>query len=285
MKYYLHNTNAFNDEKITLLFIKFGYEGLGLFYTILEKLALQEKPISEIVLKKQLNIGKKLEKQLKFMYEINLLSLRNDEVFNENILNNTEKYQIKKEKTKEKVYEWRKNQAIKKNVTGYKSIRNHDKENKSKVNKSKVIKEYKNCLLSEIKISDFPNLKSDYIEISKAFQELFIQIMKENDVNPNMIKNAKGGWIDSVRLMIEQDKYTIENLREVFKYLQEEKVGKDGFAWRNVIQSTSKLREKMSKIQTSIKNEKNKSNNKGATYEEIADLLTSDPRFASLPDR
>jgi ribosomal protein L12E/L44/L45/RPP1/RPP2 len=156
---------------------------------------------------------------------------------------------------------------------------------KEKEKEKEKDKEYKKSLLSEIKISDFPNLKSDYIEISKAFQELFIQIMKENDVNPNMIKNAKGGWIDSVRLMIEQDKYTIENLREVFKYLQEEKVGKDGFAWRNVIQSTSKLREKMSKIQTSIKNEKNKSNNKGATYEEIADLLTSDPRFASLPDR
>jgi hypothetical protein len=43
MKYYLHDSNSFNDEKITELFIKFGYEGLGLFYTCLEKFAQQEK--------------------------------------------------------------------------------------------------------------------------------------------------------------------------------------------------------------------------------------------------
>ena len=45
MKYFLHDSNAFNDEKITELYINFGYEGLGLFYTILEKLASQEKPV------------------------------------------------------------------------------------------------------------------------------------------------------------------------------------------------------------------------------------------------
>ena len=41
MKYYLHDTSAFLDEKITELYINFGYEGLGLFYTILEKIAFQ----------------------------------------------------------------------------------------------------------------------------------------------------------------------------------------------------------------------------------------------------
>ena len=52
MKYFLHDSNAFNDEKITELYINFGYEGLGLFYTILEKLAGQEKPVKTLVLKK-----------------------------------------------------------------------------------------------------------------------------------------------------------------------------------------------------------------------------------------
>jgi hypothetical protein len=45
MKYFLHSTDSFQDEKIAELFLHFGYEGLGLFYTILEKLAKQEKPI------------------------------------------------------------------------------------------------------------------------------------------------------------------------------------------------------------------------------------------------
>ena len=88
MKYFLHDTNAFSDEKVTMLYIEFGFEAVGLFFTILEKLALQEKPVPELVLKKQLNIKKRLQKQLSFMYEIGILSVKNGDVFNENILKN-----------------------------------------------------------------------------------------------------------------------------------------------------------------------------------------------------
>ncbi len=132
MKYYLHDSTAFSDEKVTLLYLKFGFEAIGLFYIILEKLALQEQPINEIVLKSQLNIKKRLQKQLNFMYEIGILSLRNGDVFNENLLSYSQKYQIKKEKTRKRVSEWRKNQDNTKNVTGYKHVRNTDKDKISK---------------------------------------------------------------------------------------------------------------------------------------------------------
>ena len=78
MKYFLHDTNSFNDEKITELYLAFGYEGLGLFYTILEKLAAQEKPIKTKVLKAQLKVGKRLEKCWSFMEEIGILLKNND---------------------------------------------------------------------------------------------------------------------------------------------------------------------------------------------------------------
>ena len=138
MKYFIHDTNSRNDEKVTLLFIEFGYEGLGLFYSILEILAAQEKPVAEKVLKSQLKIKKRLEKQLQFMYKIEILSIRNGDVFNENILKFSGKYQIKKEKTREKVSEWRNKQKDIKNVTSYKNIRNNLKDNISKDNISKV---------------------------------------------------------------------------------------------------------------------------------------------------
>jgi len=77
MKYFQHNTQSFQDEKITQLFINFGYEGLGLFYTILEKLAYQESPLKTEVLKSQLRIGKKLGKIWKFLEEIELISTKN----------------------------------------------------------------------------------------------------------------------------------------------------------------------------------------------------------------
>ena len=137
MKYFLHDSNAFNDEKITELYINFGYEGLGLFYTILEKLAGQEKPVKTLVLKKQLNVGKKLEKCWSFMEEIGIISSSNGDTFNERILSYSETYKIKKEKNREKISQWRDNKEDAKNVTGYEPECNHPKVKESKVKESK----------------------------------------------------------------------------------------------------------------------------------------------------
>jgi len=85
MKYYLHDTSAFDDEKISELFINFGYEGLGLFYTALEKIGKQEKPIKTDVLLSQLRVGKRLKKCWYFIEQIGLISSLNGESFNEQI--------------------------------------------------------------------------------------------------------------------------------------------------------------------------------------------------------
>jgi hypothetical protein len=134
MKYYLHDSNAFNDEKITRLYIQFGYEGLGLFYTCLEKFAQQEKPINTLVLKHQLNIGKRLEKCWLFMEQIGLLSSNNGETFNKQLLNFSESYKIKKEKNAKRILEWREKQDNIKNVTCNESVSNTPKVKESKVN-------------------------------------------------------------------------------------------------------------------------------------------------------
>jgi len=134
MKYYLHDSSAFDDEKITELYMKFGYEGLGLFYTLLEKMAKQEKPVKTTVLKQQLHIGKKLEKCWNFMEEIGLISSNNGETFNKQLLNFSKKYQIKKEKNAKRVSEWREKQELTENVTHYESVRNARKVKESKDN-------------------------------------------------------------------------------------------------------------------------------------------------------
>lgn len=119
--------------------MQFGYEGLGLFYTLLEKFAQQEKPIKTEVLKVQLRIGKKLEKVWKFMEEIGLISSNNGETFNKQLLNFSETYQIKKEKNRERILKWRENQSDTKNVTRYKSVCNTPKVKESKVNENKFV--------------------------------------------------------------------------------------------------------------------------------------------------
>ena len=138
MKYYLHDSNAFNDEKITELFMEFGYEGLGLFYTLLEKIASQEKPIKTSVLKSQLKVGKKLERCWSFMESIELIHSNNGETFNKQLMNFSEKYKIKKESNAKRVSEWRERQSISKSVTHYESVRNDCKlkESEEEIKKS-----------------------------------------------------------------------------------------------------------------------------------------------------
>ena len=176
MKYYLHDSNSFNDEKITELFISFGYEGLGLFYTILEKLAAQEKPIKTTVLKSQLKVGKKLQKCWDFMESIELISSNNGETFNNNLLNFSGKYKIKKEKTRERVSQWRKNQELKKNVTCYEGVCNTDKVKESKVKETKQITY--NKVVDEILIS-LKDLFDDKYLTSDKTKVMFDKLLKK----------------------------------------------------------------------------------------------------------
>lgn len=141
MKYFLHDTSAFDDEKIIMLFKQYGYEGVGLFFTVLEKMASQEKPVKTEALKYQLKVGKKLERCWTFMETIGLIHSNNGETFNKQLLNFSEKYTIKKEKNKNRIAEWRKNQAVIETVTRNERVRNTDKDNISKVKESKENKE------------------------------------------------------------------------------------------------------------------------------------------------
>ncbi|WP_164851358.1 DUF4373 domain-containing protein [Larkinella soli] len=131
----MHDTDAFQDEKITELFMAFGYEGLGLFYTILERLAAREKPIRTEVLKRQLGVGKKLEKIWKFLEEIELISSENGETFNKRLANFLETFDKKRENTKKRVAQFRENQDSTENVTRYNRVRNTSNSNSIEVNK------------------------------------------------------------------------------------------------------------------------------------------------------
>lgn len=136
----------------------------------------------------------------------------------------------------------------------------------SKVKKSI---EYKNILLSEINISDWPQLNPLYFDIAKSFQILFRKNLSEAGISSTVVDNAKGKWIDDIRLMIENDKYTVQNLREVYQFLQ-----KDSF-WKSNILSTSKLREQISKLKLKMHNGTNRStNNEATSWEQLATIVS-----------
>lgn len=211
VKYFLHDTSASDDEKIAELFIEFGYEGIGLFYTMLEKMAKQEKPIKTTVLKTQLKVGKRLEKCWEFLHTIGLVSSNNGETFNERILSYSESYKIKKEKTREKIAEWRKNQEDKKNVTGYKSDGNHSKVKESKVKESKdIIGEpqaaksddfirFEKWILEnapDVSKMKQPFTETEYFKIKEKHPaEKIVQVLKDMHNKVNLTKNYKSAYL------------------------------------------------------------------------------------------
>ena len=130
---------------------------------------------------------------------------------------------------------------------------------------------YKYTLLSEIKISDYTQLNPDYFEIAKSFVELFRNNLIEAGASTRNVDKAKGTCIDDIRLMIETDGYTIDDLREVYSFLK-----KDAF-WKQNILTTSKLRKQMDKLKLKIHGEHGqtgKPGKEGTSWNELAQIVS-----------
>lgn len=220
MKYFLHDTSASDDEKISELFLNFGYEGTGLFFAILERLGKQEKPIKTTVLKAQLKVGKRLEKLWLFMENLGVISSTNGETFNERILSYHQSYEIKKEKNRKKISEWRENQHKEKNVTSYEPVSNSPKVNKSKVNKeidnntaqSKIftIKKDKKILFRESKYFDFATFENAFY--GSEYQQFDLKHYHEAALNWSDGNGEKKiDWIATVKTWISRDNKKTQN--------------------------------------------------------------------------
>jgi hypothetical protein len=132
--------------------------------------------------------------------------------------------------------------------------------------KNKKQKTYKQTLLSELKNSDFD--KKEYLDITLAFWELFKRNLEEKGISTNKIEKANGKWIDHIRLLIENDKYTLDDLREIFRFLQVNEF------WKTNILSTGKLREQFQKLLlNSRKNEGTGVTKEGCSPEELAEVI------------
>lgn len=128
---------------------------------------------------------------------------------------------------------------------------------KDSIREEKKRVDYKNTPLSKIEISDFPELNSDYLKITKSFFELFKANLIDAGASTTNVEKAKGKWIDEIRFIIEIDKYTLEDLRDVYKLLQTNSF------WKKNILSTEKLRKQMDKLKLQIKDESTSKNQSG----------------------
>lgn len=98
--------------------------------------------------------------------------------------------------------------------------------------------------MSEVSLSDISDLNDRlYAKIAKEFFEQITQNSKEVGIKFASLKNAKlQKWANPIRLLIVNDGHTIEEIREVFKYLRDEDVSGKEFTWKSNVQCTETLR-------------------------------------------
>ena len=281
--YFSHDYNTRSDPKIKRLIAKHGMQGYGVYWSIIEDLYNNEN-------------------SLPLQTDIMCFDLRCSEQIIDSVLNDFDLFEIndgnfgspsverrlndRAEKSnkarKNAMNRWNKQRDNNTTASNYNANASKNdavamqkecdsnaiKESKGKEIKVKESKEYKKALLSEISISDYPELKTDHVEIAKAFQLLFKANLVDAGASTVNVDKAKGNSIDDVRLLLETDKYTIEDLRSVYEFLQQNSF------WKKNILSTSKLREKMDKLKLEIKNGDTRSNHtKGASKSELAQVL------------
>lgn len=100
---------------------------------------------------------------------------------------------------------------------------------------------FANMKLSDVEIINSNNKEDNYIFIAESFRQLFIHNLNEKNAPTTHQDNALvKNYVPPIKLMIEKDKVTKEQLRLVYNFLKSEQ----GEFWKPNILSTKKLREK-----------------------------------------
>lgn len=263
-EFFSHDYNSRSDPKLQKLQMKLGLKGIGAYWCIVEMLYEEGGylPLTEY---------ERITFELRTEYDFIKSVIQDYDLFKNDGIKFWSESAIDRLKLRSEKSE-KARQSINKRWVKYERItdvlqKKYDS-NTIKVKESKENIKYKNILLSEIYISDFPELNKDYIEIAKSFQQLFKRNLQEAGASTTVVDKANGKWIDDVRLMIESDKHSIQDLRDVFSFLQ-----KDPF-WKSNILSTSKLREQLPKLKLKIHNGTGRPNIKeGTTWDELAEVV------------
>lgn len=102
-----------------------------------------------------------------------------------------------------------------------------------------------NNLMSEIKISDVAQDMQIYFNCAEAFRKLFVKIAQREGLPTKIYDKAKyKDYVTPIRLAVEADGYTIEQIRQAYNYLNS---SFDNFWYKN-IRSAKKLRQQLDKL-------------------------------------
>lgn len=115
-------------------------------------------------------------------------------------------------------------------------------------------------ILSQVDKSTLDATSQSYFEVALSFWQLIRNHLLSIKMSTALIDEAEfDTWVDPIRLLIENDKHTLDELREIFKFLRDDEF------WIMQIRSTAKLRKKdkngqkyFDTLLTIARNEKNR---------------------------
>lgn len=275
--YFPHDRDMRDHKKVKAIRAKFGITGYAIWSMLLEYLAGNDGNVFEYSdIEFELMAGDfgvsatEIRDIVDYCLRLEMLFLKegfvNSESLDERLLPVYEKRGRAKEQSKK---QQRANGKFASSNTDQSGVSvteiPQSKVKESKGKESKVNK----TLMSEANASDLSEKNSSFFEMANGFYLLFKQ--NESDLNVNWLhlKKAKAEeFTNHVRLMVEQDGRTLDEIREVWGFLK-----KDQF-WKENIQSTKKLREKFDQLITKARSNGKQAN--GTTNELIKQLSQTD---------
>lgn len=96
-----------------------------------------------------------------------------------------------------------------------------------------------NILMSDVDESTLDDSTRSYFKIAHSFWSLIRKNLESLNLGTTTIDGAKfDTWVDPIRLLVERDKRSLEEIREVYAFIRDDEF------WIKQIRSTEKLRKK-----------------------------------------
>ncbi len=251
--YFSHDSNARNDEKVISVRMKYGMEGYGIYFGIIERL----RECADYKCVKDYNI-------IAFDLRVDANKIKSViEDFGLFVFTDDGKYFysgsfIKRMEPLENLREQRRLAGLKsaekrakkkEESTTVERPLNEKATKKSKVKESKV---KENIYMSEI--SEIPD-DNPFLKISYEFWCLFRSITLEAKSKPTILDKAKIlDWVNTTRLMLKNKELSEDELRKIYLWLKQRK-SKSAKFWATNIKSMSGLREHAPQLLEQINSE------------------------------
>lgn len=243
LDYFPHDTDAVNDEKIEALRMLYGNDGYAFYFILLERiyrtnnaeLDVSDAETIQILSRKIAITPQKFEQILETCFKRDCFD---QEAYEERGVLTSDGIKKRMAPVVEKRQKMRRLYSKDKKEDSSEVSASETKKKPDKVKKRKV-KESK---------------EKKYDENSVPYQlakQLYDRILENN---PNHKQPDLQSWANDVRLMMERDKRTEEQIRYLIEWVQQ-----DSF-WKSNILSTSKLREKFDQLAMRCKEDIQKKN-------------------------